>query len=308
LGDDIRSFWGGDSRASVVLGDKEVCRFKNKKENGYYIAGVKDQELMEFKAIRSDIPEEVSRVLNMNNINLQTQLESHFLISSSAGDVSKHFNKIAHLDKIDTATQYLTTALRRFTQVNSFNNSEIKRLSEELETFDDIEDIENRLADLSTKERLIQDNKKAIKNIETLDLELSKVKKKIKKKSQFIKAEERVSKLLEVSNNLEGAENDIDNLSYDIEKLEGLDEDIGRKLLWLDIEESVSGLFNAWEESKVKYALAEEIHEAVLSFNKVDEKLSIAKKKLSLSEIEFHEEMGGEICPLCGSNIDPNET
>ena len=70
-GDEFRSWWGGDTQVEVRLDDGEVMRQKGN-ENLYYHRGVA------YKAFGTDVPEEISKHLNIDEINLQNLL-SHTL-------------------------------------------------------------------------------------------------------------------------------------------------------------------------------------------------------------------------------------
>jgi exonuclease SbcC len=74
----------------------EVLRIRAKGANAYLIDG-KTAE-----AIRTDVPPEVIEVLNMNDINVQRQMDGPFLLSESSAEVARFFNRIIHLDVIDT--------------------------------------------------------------------------------------------------------------------------------------------------------------------------------------------------------------
>ena len=97
------SSWGGDSIVDMTFDDAvTVSRLKSKEGNAYEIAAPK-RKTSEFKAFKTTIPVEVSETVNMDDINLQTQLDAPFLLSSSAGDVAKVLNKVANLTSIDTS-------------------------------------------------------------------------------------------------------------------------------------------------------------------------------------------------------------
>jgi exonuclease SbcC len=84
------------TEVTLALTDgKSITRYRDKEVNRYILDGER------FDAIKRDIPEEVRRVLGMNEINIQKQLDQHFLLSSSAGEVARVFNRTIRLDVID---------------------------------------------------------------------------------------------------------------------------------------------------------------------------------------------------------------
>jgi len=111
------------------------------------------------KAIGSDVPDEISQVANMTDLNIQKQLSSPFLICESPSEVAKVFNRITKLEKVDEAISLLTTDI----------NSENKKLKiiegQELELRQQIEDLGN-IEEINSLNDDIQDNQKEIVNIE----------------------------------------------------------------------------------------------------------------------------------------------
>ena len=74
---------------------KELWRYRTKDANGYAV-GEKELE-----AIGRDVPDEVIQLLDIADVNIQSQLAPHFLLSDSAGEVARIFNKTIRLDDID---------------------------------------------------------------------------------------------------------------------------------------------------------------------------------------------------------------
>jgi exonuclease SbcC len=72
-----------------------VMRYKDNKENIYRMG----EEI--FKSFGSSVPEYISRELNFSDINLQSQMEAPFMLSSSPSQMAKQLNDIIGLDDID---------------------------------------------------------------------------------------------------------------------------------------------------------------------------------------------------------------
>ena len=86
----------GECSSTIVVDGNEVQRFKNKTKNEYRI---NDQS---FKALgKSGVPDEVSNILQLDELNFQNQMDSPFLLSSSSGEVARYLNDIVNLNVID---------------------------------------------------------------------------------------------------------------------------------------------------------------------------------------------------------------
>lgn len=66
-----------------------------------------------YKAFGSAPPDDVIRLMNVQDLNFQGQYDSPFWLSESAGEVSRQLNRIVALDVIDTAQSKLAGKSRR---------------------------------------------------------------------------------------------------------------------------------------------------------------------------------------------------
>ena len=109
LGTRFMSHFAKKEPTIIILGfdDKEVT-FEISKDGVVYRIFQDNKKIGEFKAVGSDVPDLISTALNLENINLQSQLESHFLIIATAPEVAREFNKITHIDKVDGWISNLT--------------------------------------------------------------------------------------------------------------------------------------------------------------------------------------------------------
>jgi energy-coupling factor transporter ATP-binding protein EcfA2 len=86
----------GESAIIVETAEGDIVeRVKHTGINGYRLNG----EV--FKALGSDVPEEVQNALRMGTVNLQAQKDSYYLLGDTAGSVAKEFNRIADLSDMD---------------------------------------------------------------------------------------------------------------------------------------------------------------------------------------------------------------
>lgn len=53
---------------------------------------------IEYSVMRNEVPEDIATLLNLSDINVQAQLDNHFLILDSPGNVAEYLNNITKLD------------------------------------------------------------------------------------------------------------------------------------------------------------------------------------------------------------------
>lgn len=152
---------GADSPTTVTVevDDKRIRHIKDKRTNKYHI-GKKT-----FDKVGRDLPDLVSQALNVSELNVQSQLDSHFLITSSPGIVAKTINRITKFDKIDTWIKTLTKKINSLSSERDMLGSDIEHIGEELKKFKGLAKIKLKIEKLKE----IESNISTIK-IEKIDL------------------------------------------------------------------------------------------------------------------------------------------
>jgi exonuclease SbcC len=121
-GDSVISHWAKQAEVKLHIGENVITRIKGKSKNEYWL---NDKV---YKAFGQSVPEEVAAVINMSNVNIQRQLDGPFLLNETPGEVAKHFNKLAHLEKIDTGMRNILSWIRKLEQSISATRDEQKEL------------------------------------------------------------------------------------------------------------------------------------------------------------------------------------
>jgi exonuclease SbcC len=138
-GDANCSTWGGTTSVEISTGEGSVVRSKSKVD-AYRVSGRgKD---IDFKAFGTAVPEEVQSLINVNEINLQSQLDAPFLLSESPGAVAEHFNRVARLDTIDRATSRINGWIRELTTSIRYKEEQEEKLQEEVRQFEHLNKLE----------------------------------------------------------------------------------------------------------------------------------------------------------------------
>lgn len=130
-GDRFCSTWGGGTLVSV---DK-VTRVRNKKTSHYKIDGIKGL----FKRCGDQVPEEVESVLNISPLNWQSQLDQHYLISSTPGQAAKQMNRIVDLEVIDTSLSYSNRKGNTLSSSIAATEAELEQKQKELEALSHVD-------------------------------------------------------------------------------------------------------------------------------------------------------------------------
>jgi len=137
----------GETEVAIEMDDEQyVMRTKGNKTNSYNANGV------EYKALRSDVPEEVQSLLNMEEVNIQPQHEMYFMLGESPGQIAKRFNKVAGLEEMDEALKKANSMVRDTTSKMDFL---LKSIEEKEEAHAELEWTESAEESLGEIEELL---------------------------------------------------------------------------------------------------------------------------------------------------------
>lgn len=93
---------------SLKADSRSLKRTKGKWDNSYTL------DRKQYHALgQGNVPEDVTKLLNVNSINFQGQHDSPFWFSLTAGEVSRQINQIVNLQLIDKVLSHVASDLRR---------------------------------------------------------------------------------------------------------------------------------------------------------------------------------------------------
>jgi exonuclease SbcC len=165
-GDEFISHDAKETFVRLTLDDCVVERHKGGK-NTYNINGT---ELVGFG---QDVPTEVSQLLRLDDVNIQSQLEGPFLLSESPGVIARTFNKVVNLDKIDSALSNIRRLETETKNALHTCQSQIGELSEELTTLPDFVLIDGILSDVTQEYFETKRLEKRISHLKNLKKEIA---------------------------------------------------------------------------------------------------------------------------------------
>lgn len=297
-GDTYRSNWGGETSVSVHTPDAIIARTKGNSKNTYELDSIDTP----FTAFGQTVPEEIKDALNMEEINLQQQLDSHFLLSETSGKVALHFNRIAKLDKIDRAQSNVQK------EINSIN-SEIKHRQKELEIkedklkeFPDIGKIEKKLIKIETLEQTRQEKQNKAKEITKLGNQINGIEQEIHLAEKEIQAEESIdivlafyTKKVEKQSKLIEFQKVINKISKTLANIEYSENQI-------KAEASINKVLKLYEKRQKAALSANKLEKLYKTTNKINKELTSQEIELKELEETYKKEFP-EVCPLCNSKI-----
>ena len=159
-GDSMRK-WNtkADTEVTVETAEHQISRIRGKSVNQYIV----DND--SYTGFGQSVPEPVSTILNVNEINFMRQLDPPFLFSKTAGEVAQYLNRLINLDVIDSS---LSNIKRMHSQAEQSANShlaEAQRIQHTLDGYSWTEEAEVDITKLEKKEARLARLKKAAEEL-----------------------------------------------------------------------------------------------------------------------------------------------
>jgi len=99
------SYWNRTAKKLPKNPFSAMVEFDNisiTRERGELFNGYKTSVGLEYEALGQTVPDDISSTFNLSEVNMQYQFSQPFLISESAAEIARFFNKTIKLDKIDS--------------------------------------------------------------------------------------------------------------------------------------------------------------------------------------------------------------
>lgn len=296
LGIDILcSHWALDKKGkqisemsvTVEKDGEELVRRKSATRNEYQI----EDDVLE--AVRTDVPEQVSKFFNLNEVNVQRQLDAPFLLSLSSGEVAKFFNKMVRLDVIDKVLTNAEQTRRKTKSLIEQTEDSIKNYENILEKYSWLPKVEKLLKKYENVESL---NSEVTEKYESLNLLVEKYKQavqKSKKLSSFIEHKKIISEYEKAKCENNQIENRINILKNTIE-----------------VYKKLSNKKSNYDFSKCKKLISKiesydccDLKNEIENLSEKIETFMNCKNEIIMNEEKIKEwnKLLPKVCPLCGS-------
>jgi len=307
LGNRFKSIFANEDESVFVeaefSGGEKISLKKDDKEAVYSIidsSGNKDS----FKGIGSDVPDLVRKYINLDEINIQNQLDQHFLITSSPGEVARAINKIVHLEKVDDWISSATSQINAINKQIKLKEEDKEKFAKELSELPDVDKLEGDIVCAEELYRKASEKKEKIKAIDgilsklvPIEEEIDIIKKwlgveayisdvsAICKEIDLIKSKyELIEQFVSISKNIDKARELILNASRDIDDCVKINNRIA------EVSDKISALYKLVDGYNI---IEKEMKRESQLLNELKEKYQSYKSSLLKSGV----------CPLCSSKI-----
>lgn len=292
-GNRFQSDWGGATDVTILTQDgMEIHRSKDGKFNGYKLG-----ELV-FSAVKTDVPEEVGKALNIQPVNFKRQGDDHFLIRESPGEVARYFNSVAHLSQIDTSLGNLDSSIRSLKQDLKSNKQEIERLQGNLEQYKYLGKFESQIEVLERLEEQRHQTRNGIDTLLEKQRTLQGIQREKKTHLKILEKSKLVEQLLHKSEEIKQVQNNRQRLQRTLDTLQRVKSERTRLQNLISQGKQVDKLIQINAEIKQTRRERKELQQHVEKLRELRDEKSHWHKALKRANSQL-QKYAGHICPLC---------
>lgn len=295
-GDALRSRWGGATNVQLETEEGVITRSKDKIDK--YTLRLKGQEDIEFKAIGTSVPAEIQGVLNISEINLQNQHDATFLLSDTPGAVATHFNKVARLDRIDSATSAINGWIRGLKSDVSHLETDIATEKAKLPQFENLEKFEIEIEVLEQMESRLTSMRGKRDTLKKVITQYADLEEEIETLTPLLELEGLVTSTLDNITQQDQLQTQADELHAiidDLEELEGK-ETTANELL--PLEPLVLSILDKYKQRSELKTTKSQLQYLLNRVTLVEDDIVTTGNNVTKLETRFHKEMP-DVCPLC---------
>jgi exonuclease SbcC len=289
-GDLLRSNWGGDTEVEIVFNDgTSIQRKKTNTENSYSVNGGKP-----LKAFGQGVPDTVVSITNLEEVNIQQQMDSPFLLSETSGEVATHFNRIAGISIIDTS---ISKAKKEVASIKANIQQWENDYTEKLEihkSYIDLDKQEEKLKALEVKDKEKQRLQKDLRGTLQCVKRLKEIKEEKEICNKYISLEPQVYFIFDKQKQAKAKELERQRVLKMLNNIRSIKEQIQETRHIVQQEGAVKTLLEKVQQYKQKSALLKALKVLAGKHTTLTKILQENAKKV----VELTEQLP-EICPTC---------
>jgi len=290
-------YWDGETSVKVHFDTGEtIIRTKGQNTNQYtlQIPGQKDKS---FNA-GTKVPEEISAVFRMEEVNYQSQIDRAFLMFDNSGQRGRVLNKIVGLDSIDTT---LSAAKRDvgYLKQEMCNQENISiSLKEKLEKYEVLPEINELLTQSEQLSGMLAQVSSVISGVTKIDSSFQKKKKDLETYRDLDSIRTTILQVKESNASLEKTCSEIEIVTGIKNKLIKKNKKAGKEKLLLKVAEQQQFIVDKQKEFE---KVSIELH----TVWKINDQIKIKKERFAWldKQIEVEKTRIPKNCPVCGGEV-----
>ena len=297
LGDGFRSDWGGDTRVAIYTAEGDVIeRIKTATRNVYIING------KPLTAFGSEVPEQVSEILRMDEANIQSQMDVPFLLAVSPGEAARLLNKAASIDDIDYTISNLRGEYQKISNNIKFNEGKLKDYEKQIKQYDNLPELEEKLERVEEAEKELEKHEQKLAKLTQLVAGVIRIHTELEKTKNIQQIAQKFEQILSRYNQYEEQRKRLDKLEQIAQKVKARREYLKSTQYVEDCVALVQKVYDEYREYQTKQQTLSNLKRLIGSVTSLNQSIQRIEREISQLEKEFRK-LCPEECPLCGAKI-----
>jgi len=245
----------------------------------------------EYKAFGQSVPSDIAKLLQLNEINFQSQHDTPFWFSETAGEISRRLNAVIDLTVIDLALSNVAAEVRKSQDRKSICEERLNTLKEELES---LEAQKNRVEEFEQLKEKHERLKKATQSHDRLVSLLESIRE--RRRAEREEKAQQGEELLRQAGELRQLSTQAGKLSDILLQVR----DLSEKSEPPPAFDPVENLFADWSKKKAKH---EKLERLLIQITFGETSVGLKNNELAKATQNLLDKTKGELCPLCGNEI-----
>ena len=301
---DLCSWWADHFLIRGLFNDEYyVERSRSKTENAYrtYTDETK-QDPDVFKAFGRSPPSEISDIIKLGPLNVQTQQDSIFLLTKTAGEIARYLNGIVDLNIIDQSLSRAKSTRTKAQDLVESGKQALKRFETTYKELSWLDQAEERVYDVIDIEHQLITHDESLKHLSDILYELKQAEDNKQTVDKSIQYEDEAGALNDRGDKLseQGIElQEFNKLLDSVSTVENEYSTVQKSLVFTNI---IQQAHDRLKTLLVEDTLVKELEGLLTTIDSQREELKRVDEQLTDLEHKRHKLMG-ERCPLCGTEI-----
>jgi DNA repair exonuclease SbcCD ATPase subunit len=291
------SNWGGVLKVELNIDGNFIVRKSDNKE--VYLLND-----LEFNSFGTKTPVEIERIINMEEINNQEQIDNFFLLTETPGYVASYLNKIANLEQIDSTTKSIKSELNETNRLIEHQKEDLKKKEAELESFSFLAEFKKDLDEADAFQVRVKDTTILIDVLSYHIKEIKKCNEQIEEANEMLSIKPEVNSALSLFKQSNELEIKIKKIQWYITCISDFDKEIEELTKLLDLKLLVAETFELKKQQSDKEAKLDSLNSISSKISTIDNKIEISQVEITTNkdiyETELHK-LGK--CFFCGQKL-----
>lgn len=278
-------------------GDALISKEVQKNVNEYLLNGKSYRGMK-----KNEVPEDILKVLNIGDVNVQNQDDNFFLFKKSSGETAKYINKVVDLEIIHTTEKNIKSEKLKTDAKLERKKEELKEYKEKLKKYEFLEEAEKKIEKIEKLEEIIKEKNEDVCIIKNLVSKINLYSSRIDSIRSILKFEESIDIILKQYSFINSLENKKDEIERIVKEIKRKRVKIENMKAIIKFESNIDKAIKLQNTISTKKEEKSILSKCVSSIKAKRKYIKNLKTDLKEKVVMYEKEVPKD-CPFCGQEI-----